>query len=152
MGHRPNRTEPSPLGEIVAPHRSRLSHFVIDVDDLDQGTQFWAAALGATEEPVNESSQHVYRRLQLPDSKIRILLQQTDDKKDSKERMHIDIETDNVEQEVQRLETLGAVRYNHQTERGFDFWVLQDPFGNEFCVLQPVFPDLLTNRPTWPVE
>ena len=26
-------------------------------------------------------------------------------------------------------------RYDHQQERGFDFWVLRDPWGNEFCVL-----------------
>ena len=31
-------------------HRSRVCHFVIDVPDLDQGTAFWAAALGAAEE------------------------------------------------------------------------------------------------------
>ena len=136
--------------EVVAPHRSRLSHFVIDVDDLAQGTQFWSAALGAIEERIDESSRHTYRRLRLPDSEIRILLQRTDDEKNSKERMHIDIETDNVEQEVQRLEALGAVRYDHQTERGFDFWVLHDPFGNEFCVLQPEFPELPTERPPWP--
>ena len=136
--------------DVVTPHRSRLSHFVIDVDDLEQGTRFWSAALGATEEQIDESSRHTYRRLRLPDSEIRILLQRTDDEKNSKERMHIDIETDNVEQEVQRLEALGAVRYDHQTERGFDFWVLHDPFGNEFCVLQPEFPELLTERPPWP--
>jgi len=35
------------------------------------------------------------------------------------------------------LEALGATRWDHQTERGFDFWVLRDPWGNEFCVLHP---------------
>jgi hypothetical protein len=28
-------------------HRSRVAHFVIDVDDLDQGVAFWSAALDA---------------------------------------------------------------------------------------------------------
>jgi hypothetical protein len=28
-------------------------------------------------------------------------------------------------------------------ERGYDFWVLHDPWHNEFCVLQINFPDLL---------
>lgn len=62
-------------------HRSRLAHFVIDVDDLDAGVTFWAAALDAKEEPLSETSSQVYRRLRLPDSEIRILLQRTDDPK-----------------------------------------------------------------------
>jgi hypothetical protein len=63
--------------------------------------------------------------------------------------MHIDLETDDVEAEVQRLEALGAVRWDHQLERGFDFWVMRDPWGNEFCVLQPEFPELLAEREPW---
>ena len=55
-------------------HRSRLCHFVIDVGDLDQAVAFWSLALDAPEEPVVEGSEHVYRRLRLPDSEVRVLL------------------------------------------------------------------------------
>jgi hypothetical protein len=68
----------------------------------------------------------------------------------SKERMHLDIETDDLDAEVQRLEALGATRWDLQLERGFKFWVLHDPWKNEFCVLQPEFPELLAQRPPWP--
>lgn len=85
----------------------------------------------------------------MPDSEIRILLQKTDDPKTSKERMHLDLETDDVEAEVKRLETLGATRWDHQQERGFDFWVMRDPWANEFCVLQIEFPELLAQRTPW---
>jgi hypothetical protein len=54
-----------------------------------------------------------------------------------------------IEAEVQRLEALGATRYDHQQERGCDFWVLRDPWGNEFCVLHPNFPELLARRRPW---
>jgi predicted enzyme related to lactoylglutathione lyase len=134
----------------VTHHRSRLCHFVIDCDDLDHAVAFWAAALDATEEPLSEQSRHIYRELRLPDSEIRVLLQRTNDVKVSKERMHLDLETDDVEAEVQRLEALGATRWDHQQERGYDFWVLRDPFGNEFCVLQLEFPELLARRRPWP--
>ena len=130
-------------------HRSRVCQFVIDVSDLDQGVAFWTAALDAEEEKTSEASRNIYRRIRLPDSEIRILLQKTGDRKTSKERMHIDLETDNVEAEVERLEKLGAIRWDHQQERGFDFWVLQDPWGNEFCVLQEEFPELLARRRHW---
>ena len=36
------------------------------------------------------------------------MLQRTDDDKVAKERMHLDLETDDVEAEVRRLEALGA--------------------------------------------
>jgi predicted enzyme related to lactoylglutathione lyase len=130
-------------------HRSRLCHFVVDVSDLDRGVSFWSAALGAVEEPLPDTSSHIYRRLRLPDSEIRILLQKTNDKKTSKERMHLDLETDDIEAEVKRLEALGATRWDHQQERGFDFWVLRDPWNNEFCVLHPHFPELLAQREPW---
>ncbi|MEV0029898.1 VOC family protein [Nocardia sp. NPDC050793] len=122
---------------------------VIDVADLDRAVVFWGHALDATEEAIDPGSRRIYRRLRLPDSEVRILLQATADDKVSKERVHIDIETDEVEAEVLRLEALGATRWDHQQERGYDFWVLRDPWGNEFCVLQTEFPDLLSRRPVW---
>lgn len=134
----------------VSTHRSRLCHFVIDVDDLDAAVVFWSSALDAIEEPIREPSRRVYRRLRLPDSDVRLLLQATTDHKHGKERMHLDLETDNVEAEVQRLEALGATRWDHQNQRGHDFWVLRDPWDNEFCILQTHFPDLLVPRRPWP--
>jgi hypothetical protein len=116
------------------------------VSDLDEGVSFWSRALNAVEEPLVPQSSHIYRRLRLPDADIRVLLQKTSDPKVSKERMHLDLETDDIEAEVQRLEALGATRWDHQQERGFDFWVLRDPWGNEFCVLFPQFPELLAQR------
>jgi predicted enzyme related to lactoylglutathione lyase len=134
----------------VPSHRSRLCHLVVDVDDLDRGVSFWSAALGATEEEISAASRRIYRRLRLPDADIRVLLQRTDDAKTSKERMHLDIETDDVEAEVARLEALGAARWDHQQERGFDYWVMHDPWRNEFCVVPPEFPELLARRSAWP--
>ncbi|MGH3501376.1 MAG: VOC family protein [Nocardioidaceae bacterium] len=119
----------------MSPHRRRLCHFVIDVADLHQGVTFWSAALDAVEEPLAEPSRYVYRRLRLPDAEIRVLLQRASDPKAPKERMHLDLEADDVEAEVHRLEALGATRWDHQDERGREFWVLRDPWGNEFCVL-----------------
>jgi predicted enzyme related to lactoylglutathione lyase len=132
----------------MSTHSSRVAHFVIDVGDLDEGTAFWSAALEATEETINPASSKVYRRLRLPDSEIRVLLQLTENSKVGKERMHLDLETDDVEAEVRRLEALGASRWDHQRERGHDFWVMRDPWDNEFCVIQTEFPYLLAQRQT----
>lgn len=133
----------------MSPHRSRVAQIVIDVNNLDTGVAFWSTALDAVEEKISAKSRAVYRRLRLPDSEIRILLQLTSDQKVAKAYVHLDIETDDVESEVRRLEILGATRWSHQQKRGYDFWVMRDPSGNEFCVLQPEFPELLAQRRPW---
>jgi hypothetical protein len=127
-------------------HRARLCHFVIDVSDLDRGVSFWSAALDAVDEPLPEISSGIYRHLRLPDSEIAVLLQKTSDEKISKERMHLDLEADDVEAEVKRLEALGASRWDHQQERGFDFWVMRDPWENEFCILPSNDPNVIAQH------
>ena len=127
-------------------HRTRLCHFVIDVPDLDRGVAFWTEALDAVDEPLPEASSQVYRHLCLPDTEIAVLLQKTGDRKVSKERMHLDLEADDVEDEVKHLEALGATRWDHQQERGFDFWVMRDPWDNEFCILQSNDPNVIAQR------
>ena len=122
--------------------RTRLCHFVIDVSDLDRGVAFWTEALDAVDEPLPEISSQVYRHLRLSGTEIAVLLQKANDKKVSKERMHLDLEADDVEAEVKRLEALGATRWDHQQERGFDFWVMRDPWGNEFCILPSDDPNV----------
>jgi predicted enzyme related to lactoylglutathione lyase len=132
-------------------HKSRLCYITIDINDFDRAVDFWSQALGAELEPfaTTGNSDIVYRRLRLPDSDIRILLQLVSEKKTAKTRVHVDIETDDVEAEADRLEKLGAKRHQLMDERGFRFWVMLDPFGNEFCVLQPEYPDLLAKRVSW---
>jgi len=39
--------------------------------------------------------------------------------------------------------------HHDHAQRGFDFWVMRDPWGNEFCVLHPNFPELLARRRPW---
>ncbi len=51
-------------------------------------------------------------------------------------RHHLDLFTDDMEAEVQRLIRLGAVRKAWRYEPGADYVVLEDPEGNPFCVVQ----------------
>ena len=55
-----------------------------------------------------------------------------------KNRMHLDLSADvAVEDEVQRLEGLGATVRNWAEEGGSMWCVMLDPQGNEFCVVSP---------------
>jgi predicted enzyme related to lactoylglutathione lyase len=66
----------------------------------------------------------------------KLLLQQVPEAKTVKNRMHLDIETRDIETEATRLEALGAIRVQDDQvhEHGTNWVLMADPEGNEFCV------------------
>jgi predicted enzyme related to lactoylglutathione lyase len=108
-------------------HRSRFVGFVIDCEggDLDAAARFWSAALGR---PVKET-EGTYVTLERRPGDVAMLLQ----KVDHPPRVHLDIESDDVEAEVRRLEALGARRVAHVKT----WWVLEAPTGHRFCIVRP---------------
>jgi predicted enzyme related to lactoylglutathione lyase len=65
-----------------------------------------------------------------------LLLQGVPEPKTAKNRMHLDIVVDDIEAEIHRLETLGALRIDEDVQSlGGVRWVrMSDPEQNEFCV------------------
>ena len=53
--------------------------------------------------------------------------------------MHVDINVADLQREVQRVEALGAQRVSDDalTMGSYSWWVMADPEGNEFCLVQP---------------
>jgi predicted enzyme related to lactoylglutathione lyase len=112
-------------------HKSRLATLVIDcqTDDLDAAAAFWSKALGWAPEELPDPDNSKYRQLGTPPGEVTVLVQSVP----HPSRVHIDIETDDIEAEVQRLESLGARRVA-QVKR---WWVMQAPTGQRFCVVRP---------------
>ena len=54
-----------------------------------------------------------------------------------KNRLHIDLDPDDRDAEVERLVALGATRADVGQGAAATWAVLADPEGNEFCVLRP---------------
>ena len=106
-------------------HRSRLAGFMIDcqTEDLDAATEFWSAALGYGRK---DTPGDKYEGLETPDGEPYIEVQTVD----HASRIHLDIETDDIEAEVKRLEALGAKRIDAVAS-----WVVMEaPTGQRFCV------------------
>lgn len=125
-------------------HKSRLQTLVIDceTDDLDAAAEFWGAALGCrvltrNVEPEDEN----YRGLEVDPSQPRMLVQ----KVSHSSRVHFDIETDDVDAEVARLERLGAKR----VEKVRHFTILEAPSGHRFCVVPVQRPDFEEKANVW---
>ena len=110
-------------------HRSRLAGFIIDCDcdDLEAAAGFWSGALGYREIPDADDTKYV--TLKTSDDELYIEVQ----KVNHESRVHLDIETDDIEAEVLRLEKLGARR----VEQIKPWWVMEAPTGQRFCVVNP---------------
>jgi hypothetical protein len=115
---------------------------VLDCQDPDTLADFWSAALDYTHLGTAEN----YAML-IPNGRPgpKLLLQRVAEPKTGKNRMHLDIETHDIEECAQRLETLGAKRADASLydELGHKWIVMADPEGNEFCICDGgVPPDL----------
>lgn len=125
-------------------HKSRLGTIVIDcrADDLDAASRFWSQALGVDCERLDDPADSNYRQLDMPDGEVAVLVQQVE----HPSRVHIDIETDDIDAEVRRLEALGAKRVA-QVKR---WWVMEAPTGQRFCVVRPQRSGFEDGARRWP--
>jgi len=116
-------------------HRSRLTAALIDVpaELFDAEVAFWAAALGRQVGSVDETNPE-YAGLEGRSSGLEVMVQRVGEGTGA--RVHLDIETDDVEAEVRRLEDLGAVR----VEQNKTWRVMRDPAGLLFCVVRVQSP------------
>jgi predicted enzyme related to lactoylglutathione lyase len=106
---------------------------VLDSRDPDALAPFWAAALDYT---VAGSVENYVMLVAEGDTGPRLLIQRVPEPKAGKNRMHIDIETTDIEALAARLVDLGATRHSPGVacEHNCTWIVMADPEGNEFCL------------------
>ena len=138
----------------------KIANLTFDCTDPDRVATFWAAAMGYTkgEYPDEMRQQLVDAGLSEPDLAARavaedpsgvgprLFFQRVPEAKQAKNRMHVDLfatpgrraTADEIENEAQRLEGLGASRVHEHKATWGPFpehhIVMADPEGNEFCV------------------
>jgi len=124
-------------------HRSRLAGVIIDcqTDDLDAAAEFWGKALGAPATDKANLDESPYIELPMPKDQNYVEIQAVD----HASRVHIDIESDDIEAEVKRLEALGAKRV-----ADIKRWcVLEAPTGQRFCIVPVVSQDFEEKANKW---
>jgi predicted enzyme related to lactoylglutathione lyase len=116
-------------------HRSRLAGFIIDcnVEDLDAAADFWSRALGCSvaDRDAGDGTAE-YQMLGDTPGDLHIEVQ----KVSHPSRVHLDIESDDVDAEADRLEKLGARKIAFVKR----WWVMEAPTGQRFCVVRMQHP------------
>lgn len=124
-------------------HRSKLAGFIIDcrTDDLDGAAAFWSSALGAPPKPAASQGGGRYVELEMRAGEVYAEVQQVE----HLSRVHLDIEADDIEAEVRRLEVLGARRI-----ADIKTWcVMEAPTGQRFCVVPVISKDFDEKARQW---
>lgn len=124
-------------------HKSRLAGFIIDCKtaDLKSAAAFWSSALGMEARALPGPEADKYVRLVDPQDRLHVEVQSVS----HPSRVHLDIETDDVEAEVRRLEQLGAKK----VEKVNTWWVMEAPTGQRFCVVRVQGPSFAAEARTW---
>jgi catechol 2,3-dioxygenase-like lactoylglutathione lyase family enzyme len=125
-------------------HKSKLSGFIIDCQtlDLDRSADFWGNALGLPVRALPGGEGEIYKQLVDHQHGLHIEVQAVS----HPSRVHLDIETNDIEAEVARLEGLGAKRI----EAVHSWWVMEAPTGQRFCVVLAASEDFEAKASTWP--
>ncbi len=114
-----------------------LSHKAVTFDCADATVVggFWAAVLGR---PLDDDASPFFASIGLGDSsRIAYMFIQVPEGKSGKNRVHLDLDSDDVAAEVERVITLGATHIHDKDEYGMHWTTLADPEGNEFCIGSP---------------
>jgi hypothetical protein len=117
--------------------------FDVPADSFEAEAAFWSDALGRPAHLGEVDTD--YAELDGLSSGLQVMVQRIGD--GAPARVHVDIETDDVEAEVHRLEGLGASR----VEAIESWWVMRDPAGLLFCVVRVQSPEeFATHATMWP--
>ena len=112
----------------------------VPAEVFEQTAAFWSGALGKEAEFDDDNPEYAQFDEVFPGMQFYV------QRVDAPARVHLDIETDDVEAEVRRLESLGAERVvPHKS-----WWVMRDPAGLLFCVVRVQSPEAFERHArTW---
>lgn len=127
-------------------HHSRLAGFIIDCEggSLDAAAGFWSQALGLPVLDPDEDGLDRYARLDGSGLGLHIEVQ----KVAHPSRVHLDVESDDIEAEARRLVALGAKEVARP--HGARWIVLEAPTGHRFCVVRAREPLTAANAHAHP--
>ena len=107
-----------------------IGSVVINCEDIERMTRFWVTALGLRPGPLTEEG----RFRVLSGERVNLSLQVAQSPIAARNEIHLDLYTDDVAEQVDRLVGLGATVIRHNDDPEDTYTVMKDPEGNAFCV------------------
>jgi len=112
---------------------ARLSHVIIDSSDPEKIAPFWCGLLGTDVGSRIDGGRFVF--LRATERCPAIGIQRVPERKETKNRVHVDLEVDDLEATSRWVRSHGGGRVADHQMGGFHWRVMADPEGNEFCLV-----------------
>jgi hypothetical protein len=110
----------------------QLASVVFDCADTLRVARFWSEALGR---PIDDGGNEWFATIGHHDNaRPAWFFAKVPEGKVAKNRVHVDLKSDDRPTELARLLALGAQHLADYDEYGHQWTTLRDPEGNEFCV------------------
>jgi predicted enzyme related to lactoylglutathione lyase len=114
----------------------RVNGLVIDGHDTLGLARFWCAMFGTEIDSIENDGQYV--DLAATDRAPLLRFQRVPERKQVKNRLHLDVDVEDVRAATARVRELGgSIVQDVRREFGYDFVIAADPEGNEFCLIRP---------------
>ena len=110
----------------------RLTHVNVDAQDPERLAAFWGAVLGVSVR--GRWEQYVALEPAAPGAPS-VCFQRVPEAKAGKNRLHLDLEVDDLDTALARAEALGATLVQRVEQAGERWCVCADPEGNELCLV-----------------
>ncbi|MGN6611942.1 MAG: VOC family protein [Angustibacter sp.] len=121
---------------------SWISHVAVDCANAYELSEWWKPVLGYVDlaDDPNAPGHTECVIVHPDDERVGLIFIEVPEGKSVKNRLHLDLrprDGETRDQEVERLIGLGAKQFDDQRKPDGGGWVvLQDPEGNEFCILR----------------
>jgi len=111
----------------------RISHVMIDANDPDGLARFWTALLRTDVQDRFDEGRFVF--LAAGDHGPAIGIQRVPEPKQTKNRVHVDLEVEDLDEMTRWVRQHGGSRVADHEAAGIHWRIMADPEGNEFCLI-----------------
>lgn len=117
---------------------AKWASVVVNTTDVDRLVAFWTKVLGVDVlmRPVPE---FVWLEPQQPGG-IKLAFQEVCEPTEGRRRLHLDFGVPNLEEATTQIIELGGAHAEDHAWEGFNWRVMTDPDGNEFCIGEVISP------------
>ncbi|WP_353950470.1 VOC family protein [Knoellia sp. S7-12] len=109
----------------------KLAMITADTTDAEALGSWWAHVTGAEIAETNDGWFVIVKGGELP---VTLAFQKVDEVTPGKNRLHLDLITEDLEGATDRLLAAGATLVERRGDENFRWTTLADPQGNDFCI------------------
>jgi len=113
---------------------ARVTTVMFNSENPEQLIDFWSNLLSVKAHPHNATTEHIWL-FPTPGENFKLGFQRVQKKSTDSSEVHIDVAVDDLNEAEELVKRLGGSHVKtSRTGGGFEWRILKDPEGNQFCI------------------